>query len=192
MSTGYVSNFPSTGYASDVQLREEFNKLKVALEDTISRSGQGEGSNAMGADLDMSLENLLNVDNGYFNNIYVEGIDLKSWIAAVSFQFFEVVPVTESTLHIGDISDHYKYFTVDKDSGETVLVLKAVQPGVTMTIRNNGYGAVTIQGEPGVIINSPSTANVRTAGGTVVVIAMPNGTWDLLGDVVPQYPGDGG
>lgn len=192
MSTGYVSNFPSTGYASDVQLREEFNKLKVALEDTISRSGEGDGSNAMEVGLDMSLQDIFNVDRGFFNQIFLEGLDLKSWIAAVSFQFFEVVEVTESLRHIGLISDHYKYFTVDKDSEETVFVLSAVQPGVTMTIRNNGYGPVTIQGEPGVIINSPSTANVRTAGGTVVVIAMPNGTWDLVGDVIPQYPGDGG
>lgn len=64
MSTGYVSNYPTSGYASETQLRNEFQKLQEALEDTISRTGQGltKGqSNSMESDLDLNSNDLFGV-----------------------------------------------------------------------------------------------------------------------------------
>lgn len=187
-------NLPTvqSGYYTSTALNAIFEQIELELDRVLYRNNPVGTPNSMANDIDMNSNDVLNGGSAHFNEIFLEGIDLKSWIASVSFDFFEVVEVTESLRHIGRISDHYKYFTVDKDSEETVFVLAPLKPGVTIIIRNNGYGPVTIQGEPGVIINSPSTANVRTAGGTVVVIAMPSGSWDLVGDVVPQYPGDGG
>lgn len=86
MSTGYVSNYPSSGYASESQLRNEFQKIQEALEDTISRSGDGVlggQSNSMESDLDLDGNDILNVNTIYAQSIISNGQDYMMGIEAV-------------------------------------------------------------------------------------------------------------
>ena len=75
MSTGYVSNYPSSGYASETQIRNEFSKIKQALDDTISRTNSGTGSNAMATDLDLDGNNILNVNVIGAKKVNIDGKD---------------------------------------------------------------------------------------------------------------------
>lgn len=76
MSTSYTNNYPANGYASETQLRIEFSRIKAALEDTISRSGSGDGSNAMESDLDLAGLNILNVGSLDASSVTMGGVDL--------------------------------------------------------------------------------------------------------------------
>ena len=88
MSTGYVSNYPSSGYASESQLRNEFQKIQEALEDSLSLSADGVSggqSNSMTADLDMNNQDVLNAGTITSNNIAtyrltIDGEDVSSFV----------------------------------------------------------------------------------------------------------------
>ena len=83
MSTSYTNNYPTSGYASETQLRTEFDNVRTALEDTISRSNQGSGSNAMEADLDMGSNDLINVDRVEASALIVNGNNLEAQITSL-------------------------------------------------------------------------------------------------------------
>ena len=68
MSTSYTNTYPATGYASESQLRAEFDKIKVALEQSVSKSGAGTGGNAMTADLPMNGMNITNAGDITFDD----------------------------------------------------------------------------------------------------------------------------
>ena len=82
MSTSYVSNYPASGYASELKLKEEFEKIETALRDTISRSNSGTGSNAMAADLDLGGNDILNVNTIDVQSVISNGQDYTSVIEA--------------------------------------------------------------------------------------------------------------
>ena len=64
-----VVNTISSGYASQSQLNENFENLKNAFNNTLSRDGST--PNAMNADLDLNNYDLLNV-----RAIYVDGVNV--------------------------------------------------------------------------------------------------------------------
>lgn len=83
MSTSYTNNYPATGYASETQLRTEFDRLRTALLDTVSRTNSGTGSNAMAADLDMDGNDVLNVGRLDVDSIIVSGQNYKDTLNAI-------------------------------------------------------------------------------------------------------------
>ena len=77
MSSTYTNGYPVSGYASEAQLRAEFNKLKVALDDTISRTGGTGVDNNLTVDLDMTLNDILNVNTIDVKSLELDGVDYK-------------------------------------------------------------------------------------------------------------------
>tara|TARA_R110000824_G_scaffold208044_6_gene393640 strand:- start:2202 stop:4496 length:2295 start_codon:yes stop_codon:yes gene_type:complete len=51
---------PALGYPSEAQLRSEFERVQTALEETVSKSGNGNGGNALTSDLSMDGANITN------------------------------------------------------------------------------------------------------------------------------------
>lgn len=80
MSTGYESNYPASGYASETRIRTEFSNIEDALNDSISRTGQGTASNAMKVDLDMDGNDILNVNTIDVQELSVNGNNLNAEI----------------------------------------------------------------------------------------------------------------
>lgn len=83
MSTSYVNNYPTSGYASETQLRDEFTKVRDALLDTVSRTNSGSGSNAMEADLDLGDNDIINTNTINAKNIVTDNISLQGIVVTL-------------------------------------------------------------------------------------------------------------
>lgn len=187
MSSGYTSNYPTSGEATSEQLRTEFASIQTAFEDTISRSNTGTGSNAMEADLDMAENDLINVGTVDAEYVRENGKSVRDIVAEYHpiFLQLEEVPLEELTKIVGYSSDSMKYFVVSNDVDTVTLqLIPNAKDGTVFVVRNRGYGNVQLVGYNGASINSPGTSTVATGGGTVACIYVGGGLWDVLGDVV--------
>tara|TARA_R110000824_G_scaffold208044_6_gene393641 strand:- start:4550 stop:6865 length:2316 start_codon:yes stop_codon:yes gene_type:complete len=76
MSTSYTNTYPASGYASEVQIRAEFDKVQVALDDTLSKSTKS-GGNSMKHDLDMNTNDIFNAGRVLAGNITTDTLTLN-------------------------------------------------------------------------------------------------------------------
>jgi len=60
-----------SGYNSETALNQNFTDIKTAIDDSLSKSG--EGANSLTADLDLNSNNLLNGGSVHADNIYLNG-----------------------------------------------------------------------------------------------------------------------
>ena len=72
----------SSGYASTTALNDNFTNVQDAFDNTLSLDGST--PNAMGADLDLNSNDILNGGAGNFVNLFVNGVALTSSTAALA------------------------------------------------------------------------------------------------------------